>query len=146
MDAARSEGPSLSRTLFPGRTEIALLVVFALLAAGIALIGYFSFLRYESNNRLRVESQLEAITDLKIAELENFRMERYADGELLHNNGNISTLVRRYVRDPRNAEARMGLEEWFGKFISSGSYDRAVLLDADGVVRLTARGPLLPVP
>ena len=87
------------------RADIALLLVFALLAAGIVTGGHLLFRRYEANYRDQVEGQLAAIADLKIHELQQFRTERFADAELF-NDEYFSTLVRRFIEKPRDADAR----------------------------------------
>ena len=65
MAEANSGKPGLFRLPIPAaRTDIALLLVFALLAAGIVTGGHLLFLRYEANYRAQVEGQLAAISDL----------------------------------------------------------------------------------
>ena len=128
------------------RPEFALLLVFALLAAGIIAVGYLFYHRYETNLRAQVETQLAAVADLKIGELQHFRAERFADANLLSGNRYFSGLLRRFIGRPGDADARDRISEWVGRFLSHGFYDRAILMDARGVPRLSIRKGPSPVP
>ena len=48
---------------------LVLLIIFVLLAAGIATAGAFAYRHYEKNYRVEVERELSSIAQLKVSEL-----------------------------------------------------------------------------
>jgi len=60
-----------------------LMLVFALLAAGIVTVGYLHYRNYERNYRSEAENQLAAIAELKVGELVQYRHERLGDTNIL---------------------------------------------------------------
>ena len=127
------------------RPEWLLGTIFACLAAGIVTIGYFYCRHYERNYRSEVERQLSAIADLKVGELVQWRKERLGDGTMLFKNAAFSSLVRRFLEQPEDVDARRQLQGWSGKIQANYQYDRIFLLDAQGVERISAPDTPEPV-
>jgi signal transduction histidine kinase len=124
-----------------------LLVVFLLLAAGIAAVGWFYYHGYEQLHRAEVDRQLLAIAELKTDELVDWRRERLGDAAVFFKNAAFSALVRRHFNKPDDAEAQRQLRSWLGQFQAGFSYGRVFLLDARGVSRMQvpdAPEPLAP--
>ena len=113
-----------------------MLVVFALLAAGIVAVGYFHCRSYERHHRTEVERQLLAIAKLKTGGLADWRRERLEDAASLFKNASFSSLVRRAIETPHDADAQIQLRAWLGEYQTDYQYDRALLLDNRGVTRL----------
>jgi hypothetical protein len=126
------------------RSLAAFLFIFLLHATGIAAVGYLSFQNYERRFRAQVESQLSAITDLKVNELEDWRNERRADAGVFYRNPVFGALVQRYLENPADAQAQAGLQAWLDKYQAYGQYDRVFLLDTAGVERISS--PAAPEP
>jgi PAS domain S-box-containing protein len=126
------------------RTAYAFGLIFVLLAAGIVTTGGLYFRNYERRFRAAVERQLSAVAELKVGELARYRMERLGDADILFQNPALSLLVRRFLEQPDEAESQRQLRIWLGKCQSHYQYDRAFLLDAQGVTRMAA--PAAPEP
>jgi hypothetical protein len=120
-------------------------MIFIVLAAGILIGGHFHYRGYERHYRAEVERQLNAIADLKVAELADWRGERLGDASILFNNDAFSALVRRYLDKPGDVEARSHLRTWLGQFQARLSYDRIYLLDTQGAPRITVPDTPEPV-
>ncbi len=118
-------------------------LVYCLLAAGIVAGGYFYYAHFSQHFRAKVEDDLTTIGDLKVREVEQFRRERLADGAFLLKNVSISALVRRFMDNPGDADAKRQLEAWLEKFREAGDYSAVRLLDTKAATRMSlpAGGP-----
>jgi PAS domain S-box-containing protein len=105
------------------------ILIFGLLAAGIAAGGAYYYRNHERNFRVEVERQLSAIAELKVDELMRFRQERLADAAVFYKNAAFSALVRRHFEHPEDQEAGDQLRTWLGRMQSAFQYDRVFLLD-----------------
>jgi PAS domain S-box-containing protein len=120
----------------PPRFPWHLLVVFALLAAGIVAVGYVYYHGYEQHYRTEAEHKLLAIAELKTDELTGWRRERMGGAAAFFKNAAFSALVRRHFSNPDDAEAQSQLRSWLGQSQAGFSYGRVFLLDARSVSRM----------
>ena len=127
------------------RASRLLILVFTLVGAGLVSAGYLYFQYHEKDYRAQAEQQLSAIAELKLSELVEYRQERLADGAIFYRNATFAALVRRAFDRPDDAQAQAGLRDWLAKFSLHFQYDRIVLLDAQGTVRMSAPESLLPL-
>ncbi|MBF8306116.1 MAG: multi-sensor signal transduction histidine kinase, partial [Acidobacteria bacterium] len=107
--------------------------------------GSFYYRNYEQHHRVEVERQLSAIAELKVDELAQWRKERLGDGSILFKNASFSALVRRFFEKPEDADAQRQLQTWLGKTQAHYPYDRAFLLDAQSVTRMSVPSAPLPI-
>jgi PAS domain S-box-containing protein len=120
------------------------LLIFVLMTAGIAAVGYLSYQNYERQFRAQAESQIASIAELKVDELQDWRHERLADAEMLYRNPAFSERVQRYLENPADVQAQAALRSWLDKYQAYDQYDRVFLLDTDGVERISS--PATPEP
>jgi signal transduction histidine kinase len=114
------------------------LLVFLLLATGIVTTGFFYYQNYQRSFRIEVGQQLSAIADLKVSELTLWRKERLAEAETLEDNPAFSALVRRCFGKPADTDAQQLLQRWLTKYQAHLNYERVFLMDAQGVIRMSA--------
>ncbi|MCX6220793.1 MAG: PAS domain S-box protein [Bacteroidia bacterium] len=119
------------------RSSLILILVFALLATGIILAGYFYYIHNVKEYRLQKEQELSSVADLKISELTHIRKEWVEDASLFHNNTYFSTLVDRYFNDPKDIKAPRQLRTWLGHFRIVNNFNKLSLLDNKGVERFS---------
>jgi len=131
---ARSHGKPYDMLL--SRASYILVMIFALMAAGICTTGCLYFRHYEKNHRAEIERQLSAVADMKVDELVNWRKERVGDAWLFYKNANFSGLVRRYLQNPDDEETAQRLRTWLQHVREGHPYDRLFLLDARGEERM----------
>jgi PAS domain S-box-containing protein len=112
------------------QTGYVFLLIFILLATGIITSGYFTYRNYEKNYRAEVEQQLSAIADLKVDQLVQWRKERLGDGQVFYKNDLFSAMVKRYIQNKNDRDAKKGILTWVGQVQSAYKYDLMMLLDA----------------
>ena len=118
------------------RAEWGLLLIFAILSFGIVMGGAFYYRHYEQHFRAEAGRQLSAIAELKADELAQYRKERLWDAGTFFKNPAFSSLVRRFLDHPEDAEALPQLQEWAAKYLVTEQYDLICLFDAQGVIRM----------
>src|ERR1051326_944281 len=129
---------------------IRLALIFVLLSIGIAVAG---FLYYE-NQRKSIEGRrneaLTAITDLKLSQLEMWRRERLADAAFVRENPIVTKTIGRLLQPhPLSVPGRdltRDLLGWMTDYQERHGYANILLLDRNGVLRLSALPPSRPVP
>lgn len=126
----------------PRRAEWALLLLFLVLASSIIVISV-RFLNYrQAQVRDEAGQELEAIADLKVQQIVNWRKERLGDANLIFQTPFIGSRVREFLSDPSQENVRRGILAWFNVLRQSFAYERVVLLDPQLNPRLsTSSGP-----
>ncbi len=126
--------PSLSPSL-----GLAAVLVFVLLVAGLAVVGYFNYRDFAHHYRTEVERQLSAVADLKVCELVRWRHERLGDAAIFHKNTAFAKLVQRVLDSRQDTSAQEDIREWIAKlYTGQGQYDDVRLLAVDGTPLLAA--------
>jgi PAS domain S-box-containing protein len=118
------------RNIASARESYVLVLVFVLLASGIVTAGYFYYKNFERQYRLGVERQLSAIAQLKVDELVEWRNERLGDGQVFYMNEVFSGIVKRYLQNRNDRDARTRIRTWVGQVQRAYDYDLVMLLDA----------------
>ena len=113
-----------------------LLLVFALLAAGVVTGGYFYHRSYERHYRAEVERQLSAIADMKVAQIIQWRRERLADANLIRATPYYPRRALDALAQLDSARTRQMFTGGLGPLLANGRYDRMLLLDEQLDVRL----------
>ena len=118
------------------RVAYPLVLIFALLAAGILTTGDLYYRHYERQFRADAERQLSAIAELKVNELVQYRKERLWDAATFFKNDAFAGLVQRFLEHPEDAEAQPQIQNWAAKYLATDQYDLICLFDAQGVIRM----------
>ncbi len=117
-----------------------------LVAAGILAASYSGFRRFERQHQAEIEQRLSAIAELKVLQLNNFRMERMEDARIIRNNPLIERLVANAFRKPESAQARKDLQSWLGNYERLSAYNQAAIAAPDGKVLLSSPEGLSSLP
>ncbi len=132
-------GPRSSRILpadAPGKGAALLLVVFALFAAGTIVAARQHFVRQRAAVETQVYHELAAIAQIKARQVGEWRNERLGDALTIQASAALMPELGRVLArgDPAAERAvRAWIESWF----SHRDIVNAILLDANGRVRLT---------
>ena len=122
-------------------------LIFFALTTTIFMVAYQSYHNTELTFRQGVELQLQAVSDLKTRELSQWRQERLGDGVIAQSTL-INSVVQRQLEAPGSISAQPELQDWFNRILHSShfGYDRGVLLDAQGVIRMSVPAKSEPMP
>lgn len=126
------------------RTLAFFLLIFLLLISGFSTGAYLYYTGYERDFRAQVGAQLATITDLKVKGLQDWRVERLGDAEVLRRSPAFAALVRDYLHNPTATQAAEMLQAWLDSLRTAYGYERVFLLDTDGNERLAS--PPIPEP
>ncbi len=116
---------------------VVLIVLFLLLVTGILSVGYLYSRNLKEHFQKQIETELSAIADLKINELQRWRTERLRDASFFYKNKAFSDVVSRFFADPQAREARDQLQVWLQKFQRDSGYDKVFLADTQGIERFS---------
>lgn len=130
--AVRAQGPRGGTGRDASFGSQALFLAFALSVAGIVTVGFLSFWSYQARFREEVERQLDAVADLKVIELAQWRQERISDGRVFFNHPDFARLVQQRLEPSSDSGLRNRLAEWLGQVQKAYDYERVYLVDADG--------------
>ncbi len=115
-----------------------LLAVFLSLALGI-LVGGSLYLRGQlATAREAAQGELQEIADLKAGQIANWYQERQGDARQILQSSLIQGEFRRFLAGAPQAPSRDELRTWMEGLCSSSLFQRVVLFDAQGRVRLVA--------
>jgi PAS domain S-box-containing protein len=115
------------------------------LAAVILFGGRFYYISQEQALRKSVDDQLAAIAGLKVQEIRLWRAERITDAAHFRDNAAFARIVREVLARPDDAAVRAAFDPWIDRMLVGGTYDEVVLVDAQGVERVSLpaeAGPL----
>ncbi|MFA6598268.1 MAG: PAS domain S-box protein [Ignavibacteriaceae bacterium] len=114
------------------RSTYILYLVFITLIVGIITSGYLYYRVYEKNYRTEIEHQLSSIALLKVNQIIQWRLERLGDAEVFYKNTEFSGLVKRYIKNPNDTDAKQRILKWIGEVQSAYKYNRICLHNKNG--------------
>ncbi|MBI4625379.1 MAG: PAS domain S-box protein [Verrucomicrobia bacterium] len=117
-----------------------MLSVLAGLVAAIGLTGFFYLQRQQTSARTYVYSDLNAIADLKMAQIVNWRDERLSDARFLGQARFVARDIARLLADPNSEAARAESIHWLNLVKTDGRYADAMIYDAEMNLRLALPG------
>ncbi len=110
--------------------------VVLLLALGLSITGYYYYSRQKHIIKLQVQSELLAIADLKVAEIDDWRKERLGDAEVIFQNPFVSKSLLDFLANPTDLALKKKIQTWMASFYERYDYNCIFLLDANGLERL----------
>jgi PAS domain S-box-containing protein len=125
-----------ARPLAERRGGWGFLLFLGLLAAGSIALGVLYLDRQQAAARSDAQAELEAIADLKVQQIVNWRRERLADVELIRATPYYARRALDALAQPGEARTRQMFTGWLDPLFAIGPYERALLLDDKLNVRL----------
>jgi len=111
------------------RVSYKYIVIFLIIGACIALLGYQHHKDFETQFSVNVKSQLQIIGDLKVKELEHWLEEMHGDAETIFGNEVFSDIVKRFFKSPGDPKAKREIRVWLEEFQTGFKYDAVILTD-----------------
>ncbi|MBI2522304.1 MAG: PAS domain-containing protein [Bdellovibrio sp.] len=114
-----------------------LIIILFVLTTGILTAAYLSYQGFKEDRYGDVRHTLTSIAELKELELEQWRSERLADADIIHDNTAFSNLVGRLLKNPQDQETQQQLRSWMEQYLGGHEYDQVRLIDSQGTTRLS---------
>jgi PAS domain S-box-containing protein len=127
--------PSLA-SLPSRRLDGRLLLLFVLLGAAIATTGWFYLQRQQAAAREMAHRELEAIADLKIQQINDWRNDRLRDAQAFSESPFTARGVQTFLDSPASASARQDMFHRLTLLKGGDRYERVSLFDVQGNLRL----------
>ena len=132
--------PPKTNYRFAGLRQRALwlpLLVGGIVALGLVSAGTLYFAQQRAQVQLRAERELEAIADLKVRQLVNWRRERFSDAASLIHNPLNRLRVEPFLDAPLPTDTGDDLRAWLETLRAGSEFLDVVLVDRRGQVRLS---------
>lgn len=125
----------------PGRSGLAgadqrVLLIFGLVAAGIALAGYAYLRRQQADMRKEIVQSLETVADLKVDQIASWRHERLSDARFLMRAPAVAKDVAAFLTAPEAPGPQADTRRWLELLKGGDRYERMVLFDRDLTPRI----------
>jgi PAS domain S-box-containing protein len=120
------------------RTSFLLITIFLLLVAGIGGVGYRFYAAEKRALQTEVANQLSAIAAMKVNQVATWRRARWGDARLMQINARMMPSLLEVLRGTANPKTLALMGAWLETFCYDLKYANAVLVDANGRVRLKA--------
>lgn len=103
---------------------------------GIYAAGYLYYTKQRELVRRTAVEELQAIAELKMREIFNWREERLADARIFYGNSFFSNVVREFLGNPADITTQKSVREWMLHLKENHDYRSIRLLDTQGSSRL----------
>jgi len=116
---------------------VRLILVFALLAVSIGLAGYWYYKQETEHFKKDVQDELTAISNLKVDQINSWRIERIGDATSIMRTGFIAARIQRFFAKQRTPGLQRDILLWMKSLQEVYHYRSILLVDAKGRVRLS---------
>jgi PAS domain S-box-containing protein len=121
------------KNTFPWR----LALIFLLFTIGIVILGISFYLSQRTRIYSENQRNLEAISSLKIGQVEQWHNERLADAATIKNNEPLVNCINQYFRDSNAPGIKAELLNWLKSVCNEYDYSNVLIIDTERKVRLT---------
>jgi PAS domain S-box-containing protein len=128
----------MATRLTPRKIPLHLVLVFLLLALGVAVSGYVYFKNQKDHLKKEETEKLLAVADLKVQQIVEWRNERKQDAEAIIANAALVRQLRQWLRNEGLHGVKDEILAWMYSLRGGYGYDSLFLLDERGHVRLAA--------
>lgn len=114
-----------------------LLIIFILMSAGVAILGYFYYLQQEKLLGVEAEQEIAAIADLKVNQILKWNEERLSDAESIYANPFMVQNVQKWLERGNTRGLGEEIIQWMTSLKRLHQYHSILLIDKRGVTRLS---------
>jgi signal transduction histidine kinase len=123
--------------LIPHKIPWPLILIFLIFVILISLVGLFNYEGQKKEIKNDKQHELLAIADLKVSQIVNWRQERLADAETIHDNVLLGPQIQHLLQGPKETKERRNILTWMESFKETHQYDDILLLDKNGTILLS---------
>ena len=113
-----------------------LIVLFFVILISVIFIGIFYYNYQKKNLIYEKQQELSAISDLKIRQITQWRLERLADGKFLGDNFMMVKNFSEFLKDPIHMPDRDVILQILKSLAENLDYRNTMLMDQNGNVKL----------
>jgi len=128
------------------RYTYVLALVFIIVFVTTMTAGYSYYKSYEKKFLWEIENQLTSVATLKVNQIIQWRNERLGDANVFYKNAELSGLVKRYIDNPNDADAKKRIQEWIGQVKSAYNYNRICIHNYNGTELISTSNEKIPEP
>jgi hypothetical protein len=114
-----------------------LIIIFLLLGIGIGTSGYLYYKDQKEQIKKTAGQELSGIADLKVSQISSWRKERLGDAAVISESLLITFGVHRYLENPKDSGLRRNVLTWMGSLQKNYEYERVMLFDKKGMIKLS---------
>lgn len=114
-----------------------LIIIFLFFTIALGAAGYFYYAHQKKSLRQDKWDQLSSIADLKVRQIAHWRKEFIDDARVFFKSPFIENQIQRFIENPRLTEVKQEIHEWMAHIEKHYQYDHIILLDTQGMVRLS---------
>lgn len=134
----------MEKTTSSGRMPTHLVIVFIMLAVGIAVAGYFYYRNQQENIKHHAQRSIAAIAELKANNIEKWRNEHLTDAAVIYKDPLLSEHVAAWLRNPEDVGNRQKILRWMESLREHREYKGVFLVDTSGAGLLSVPEGVCP--
>ena len=119
------------------RIHWTLVFIFLFFTIAIGTAGYFFYDHQKKSLRQEKWDQISSIEDLKVGQIAHWRKELVDDARVIFESPFIENQIQRFIENPRLTEVKQEIHDWMAHIEKHYQYDNIILLDTQGMVRLS---------
>lgn len=119
------------------KTSWQLILVFLMLVILISSVGFFYYQSQKKDIKKNIQNELLAIADLKVDQIVNWRKERLADAQTIHNNFLLAPKIKRLLLGSKGTQEILDILTWMESFSETYQYDDILFIDRNGTTQLS---------
>lgn len=116
-----------------------LVLIFVVIAASIASLGFLSYKNFQNHYHSQVEAQLTSISLLKVADIQKWRNERLNDAQAFYNNDSFSLLIENYEKNPSDIHNKEMVKLWLKAYAAHDEYSQVFFVNSNESYIITAK-------
>lgn len=115
-----------------------LILIFVVIAASIASLGFLSFNNFQKQYRSQVEAQLTSISILKVNDIQKWREERLNDAQAFYKNESFSQLIEKYINNQSDSQNVNHIKFWLKAYHKHYEYDQVIFVNSNDYTVINA--------
>ncbi|MBA4384003.1 MAG: hypothetical protein C0410_04650 [Anaerolinea sp.] len=123
-----------------------LILIFVVLAASIASLGYLTYKNFQNHYRSQVEAQITSISLLKVADIQKWRNERLNDAQAFYTNASFSSLIENYEENPSDIHNKEMVRLWLNAYAAHEEYSQVFFVNSSITYIITANEENITLP
>jgi PAS domain S-box-containing protein len=114
-----------------------LVILFFMVSSVVIIGGYLYYKNQEKILLFNTQKEMSAISDLKIRQITQWRLDRMGNASFLGENTILVKMISKFLENPKDILMQDNLFQFFKSLTDNFDYKEVVLLDTSGSVKLS---------